>query len=84
MSMIEREEDEYEYGKRTDCPKGFDRWGFGNFVRHRDGRPVEAYDWGDGTIGWITTDSLKPMRYGLCLVRSFKSHHSSLPLNKNQ
>jgi hypothetical protein len=73
--MSEMVEEEMELGNRK-CPRGFDGYGFGDFVRHRDNRPVEAYFWGDGTISWITTDKETPVRSSICKVRSFLSHHS--------
>ena len=76
--LLEDAEDGQEPGNRQ-CPRGFDGFGFGNFVRRRDNRPVEAYAWGDGTISWMTIDRPAPMRSGICLERSFFSHHAPPP-----
>ena len=65
---------------RIDCPRGFDRFGFGNFVRRRDGRPVEAYSWRGGGISWVTTDDELPTRTGICRVTSFRVHHAPAPV----
>lgn len=69
-------EDEFSDLGCRECPPGFDRFGFGDFVQHRGKRLVQGYLWRDGTVSWITTDKRKPTRSGICLARSFLSHHT--------
>lgn len=62
------------------CPPGFDRLGFGNFVRRSDGMRVGAYFWRHGTVSWIVEHrpNARKRRSGTCLLRSFARHYEPM------
>jgi hypothetical protein len=62
------------------CPPGFDRFGFGNFVRRRDGMRVGAYFWRHGTVSWVIEREPigRKRRSGNCLLKSFVAHYEPM------